>query len=434
MKNIVAIVGKPNVGKSTLFNRLVGKRVSIIHDEPGVTRDRLYETVEWSGKSFYVIDTGGIETEKALFQDQIRIQAQIAIEEANVIIFVVDGREDLSKDDYFILDLLRKSGKKILVAINKMDGNKQIDPAFYALGIEDVFLISAIHSEGVGDLLDAIIANLEFSEKAKSEKFKLAIIGRPNAGKSTLLNSLLKEERSIVSPIAGTTRDSVSAFLKINGEEYEIIDTAGINKKSKLIESVDHYALNRAMKSLEEADLSLIVIDAERELSHFDLRLAGYTFEKKKPVILVINKWDLISKDTNTANNYIKKLQKEFKFLSWAPVVFISAINSEKLHKLQDMITTVRTNLSRKIKMSLLNELIIDMQLMQPAPSFKGKRFKISFAKQAEDTRIPTFLLYVNNKDYAHFTYLRYVENQFREAFDFTGTPMNLILKNKNDK
>lgn len=431
MKNIVAIVGKPNVGKSTLFNKLVGKRISIVHDTPGVTRDRLYEDVEWTGKKFQLIDTGGIEIAKAPFQEQIKIQVSIAIEESQVIIFVVDGREELDRDDFFTMDLLRKSGKKVILAANKLENNISFNYSLYTLGFDRIYSISAIHSEGIGDLLDKITENLDFSHQDNDKKFKLAIIGRPNAGKSSLLNSLLRENRAIVSPIAGTTRDSVSAFLTISDQEYEIVDTAGINKKSRLVESIDHYALNRAINSLDDADLSLIVIDATREISHFDSRLAGYAFERKKPVILIVNKWDLISKETNTLVYFERELRKNFKFLDWAPIVFLSAINSQRLDKLKEQITKVRTNLNRTIKTHLLNELIIDMQAMQPAPSLKGKRLNITFAKQVE-SKIPTFLLFVNNKNYAHFTYIRYLENKFRETFDFSGTPINLILRDKN--
>ncbi|UVD81484.1 ribosome biogenesis GTPase Der [Mycoplasma iguanae] len=433
MKNVVAIVGKPNVGKSTLFNKLIGKRLSIVHDMPGVTRDRIYQTVQWVGKQFEIIDTGGIQIENVPFQDHIKIQASIAIAEAEVIIFLVDGKKELDRDDYFIVDMLRKSGKKIIIGANKLENNIDFDPTLYSLGFDKIFSISAIHNEGLGDLLDEVVSHMNFNDEEKAEEFKLAIIGRPNAGKSTLLNSLLNENRAIVSPIAGTTRDSVTAFLEIDQLKYEIIDTAGINRKSRLIESVDHYALNRAIKSLDEADLSLIVIDATNQISHFDARLAGYAYERKKPIILIVNKWDLVQKETNTMVQYEKELRKNYKFLEWAPIIFISAINVQRLDKLRKKITDVRISLERKIRTSLLNEVIMDAQLMQPAPTLKGKKLKIYYIKQIEG-KIPTFLLSVNNKDFAHFTYLRYIENQLRENFQFTGTPIELVLKNKHDK
>ncbi len=428
-RNLVAIVGKPNVGKSSLFNKLIGKRVSIVHDMSGVTRDRLYYDVEWSGNEFEIIDTGGISVEGKPFQEQIKIQAEIAIEEAKVIIMVVDGLAGLNNDDQLIISLLRKSNKHVIVLANKLEGNKDMDPLIYSTGF-DVFPISALHGEGLGDVLDEVCKHLDFSGDSKIKNRKLAIIGKPNAGKSSLLNSLSGDNRSIVSPIAGTTRDSVKADIDVNGTTFHVIDTAGISKKSKLIESVDHYALTRAMSSLAEADLTLLIIDATKELSHFDARIAGYAMEQMKPIMIVVNKWDLIKKETNTMKTYEKVLRKEFKFLSWAPIIFISAIKAERLNKLKDKVIEVNNNLTKKIKTSLLNEVIMDIQLMQPAPSFNGGRFHISFIKQV-DAMIPTFVLFVNNKQFGHFTYLRYIENQFREYFGFEGTPLKLIIKNK---
>ncbi|MCP4336718.1 MAG: ribosome biogenesis GTPase Der [Mycoplasma sp.] len=427
--NLVAIVGRPNVGKSSLFNKLIGKRVSIVHDMEGVTRDRLYYDIEWSGHVFEIIDTGGISIEGKPFQEQIKLQAEIAIEESKVILFVVDGITGLNNDDNFILSLLRKSGKPIIVLANKLENQKEIDTSIYSSGF-DIFPISALHGDGIGDALDAVYKFLDFNNEEKLVDRKLAIIGKPNAGKSSLLNSLSGQDRAIVSSISGTTRDSVKVDIKIKDKNFHIIDTAGISKKSKLIESVDHYALSRAMSSLSSADLTLLVIDATKELSHFDARLAGYAMEKMKPIIIVINKWDLIKKDTNTMNKYEGMIRKEFKFLLWAPIIFISAIKSERLDILKNKIIQVNENLTKRIKTALLNEMIIDIQLMQPAPSFNGGRFNISFIKQV-DALIPTFVLFVNNKKFAHFTYLRYIENQFREYFGFEGAPIKLIIKNK---
>lgn len=430
MKDVVAIVGRPNAGKSTLFNKLVGKRISIVHDEAGVTRDRLYHDVEWVGKTFKLIDTGGIQNSKKPFQEQIHIQAEIAIKDAKSIILVFDGREGLTSDDHLIISNLRKVNKKIFVVANKLEGNKEIDSSIYTTGLGEVYKISAIHGEGIGDLLDDVIKTLDFEIKEDKYIKRLAIIGRPNAGKSSLLNSLANEERSIVSPISGTTRDSVNSFLKINDREYDVIDTAGINKKSKLIESVDHYSLLRAFDSLEKSHLALFVIDATRDLSHFDARVAGYAMEHNKPIIIVVNKWDLIKKDTMTMKRMEEKIRKEFKFLSWSPIVFISAINKDRLSKLKDTILKVTDNLSKKIKTNLLNEMLIDIQSFQPAPSFKGGRLNISFGKQVESS-IPKFILFVNNTKYLHFTYLRYIENKFREYFGFEGTPIKITLRNK---
>lgn len=433
MKNIVALIGKPNVGKSTLFNKLVGKKVSIIHDSPGVTRDRIYSKVEWAGKEFYLIDTGGIEIENKSFQEQIRIQTQIAIEEANLIIFLVDGRVEIDSDDHFVIDLLRKSSKKVLIAANKLEGNKFFDTSIYSLGFEHIFPISAIHGEGVGDLLDETIRSLDFTKEKENEAFRLAIIGKPNAGKSTLLNKLANENRSIVSPIAGTTRDSVSSFIKIDKIDFEIIDTAGIIRKSKIAQSVDFYALLRAFNSLDDAQLSLILIDATQELSHFDARLAGYAFEKQKPIILVVNKWDLIEKETNTQHIFMKKMKQNYKFLDWAPIYFISAQTGSRISKLRETILEVKNNLDKKVSTNALNQFILDIQMLQPPPSVRGKKLNIKFAQQIQ-ANIPIFLFFVNDKNLIHFSYQRYIENQFRNYFGFSGCPIKIIYKNKKEK
>ncbi|WP_340641030.1 ribosome biogenesis GTPase Der [Mesomycoplasma hyorhinis] len=433
MKNIVALIGKPNVGKSTLFNKLVGKKVSIIHDSPGVTRDRIYSKIEWAGKEFYLIDTGGIEIENKSFQEQIRIQTQIAIEEANLIIFLVDGRVEIDSDDHFVIDLLRKSSKKVLIAANKLEGNKFFDTSIYSLGFEHIFPISAIHGEGVGDLLDETIRSLDFTKEKENEAFRLAIIGKPNAGKSTLLNKLANENRSIVSPIAGTTRDSVSSFIKIDKIDFEIIDTAGIIRKSKIAQSVDFYALLRAFNSLDDAQLSLILIDATQELSHFDARLAGYAFEKQKPIILVVNKWDLIEKKTNTQHIFMKKMKQNYKFLDWAPICFISAQTGSRISKLRETILEVKNNLDKKVSTNALNQFILDIQMLQPPPSVRGKKLNIKFAQQIQ-ANIPIFLFFVNDKNLIHFSYQRYIENQFRNYFGFSGCPIKIIYKNKKEK
>lgn len=430
MKNLVALVGKPNVGKSTLFNRIIGKRQSIVYDQPGVTRDRLYQKANWVGKEFTIIDTGGISDEKKPFLEDIKTQAQIAIEEASIIIFVVDGLNEVTKEDYLVVDLIRKSGKKIIIAANKIEGNKIFDTSIYSLGVEEIIPISALHSEGVGELLDTVFKYLDWKEEFVNDTFKISIIGKPNAGKSSLLNKMLNENRAIVSDIAGTTRDSINSRFKIKNEEFEIIDTAGINRKSKLIESIDHYALGRAFQSLEESDLTLLVIDSTKDLSHFDARIAGYAMEENKPIIIVVNKWDLIKKNTYTMNEFEQKIRKEFKFMSWSPIIFISALTGSKLDKLKETILLVKNNMERKIRTSLLNEMILEIQQMQPAPSLKGRRLNITYIKQTEG-KVPTFILFVNNVEYLHFSYKRYIENQLREYFDFTGVPINLIFKNK---
>lgn len=430
MKNLVAIVGRPNVGKSSLFNKLIGKRESIVHDEPGVTRDRLYRDIEWTGRKFKIIDTGGIEIENRPFQEQIKTQAMIAVEEADVIIFALDGTEGVTADDEFVARLLRKSGKPIIVAANKLEGHKQMDPSIWGLGIGNIYPISAIHGEGVGDMLDEVISNLDFEHEEESKFTKLTIIGRPNAGKSSLLNALSGVERSIVSPIAGTTRDSINSDVDIDGTMYTIVDTAGINKKSKLIESVDHYALSRAMSSIEEADIVLLVIDYERDLAHFDAVVGGYAFEHNKPIIIVVNKWDVAQKETMTMKNKEDEIRKNFKYLSWAPMIFISAKTGLRLKNLKETINKTAENMQKKVKTHILNDVITDIQLAQPAQSFNSGRLNIKFVKQV-DAKVPTFVFWVNNTKYLHFTYQRFLENQLREYFGFEGTPLRLTFRNQ---
>ena len=433
MKNVVAIIGKPNVGKSTLFNKIISKRKSIVFDEPGVTRDRLYEEAYWSGHKFKLIDTGGITIEENDFKKLIKVQAQIAIDESNVIIFILNGKEELTTEDYYISDLLRKSGKKIIVAINKLDGETYIEPSIYKLGYENIFPISAIHGNGIGNLLDEVLNNLNINENQNNQEniFKLTLLGKPNVGKSTILNLLTNENRSIVSNIAGTTRDSFSSIITINNEKFEIIDTAGIKRKSKLLDSIEHYSLIRANNSLEEADLCLLILDATEDVTLFQQNIIGLAYEQKKPLIIVVNKWDLIDKNSETMDKYKKDLLKKLKFVDWAPIVFISALNNQRINKLKDLIFEVKTNITRMINTNQLNQLIITAQIIKPASSINGHRLSIKFIKQVQ-AKIPTFLLFVNNKKLAHFTYLRYIENQIRQNYNFSGTPIELILKNKN--
>ncbi|ACF07194.1 GTP-binding protein EngA [Metamycoplasma arthritidis] len=434
MKNAVAIIGKPNVGKSTFFNKLINKRKAIVYDRPGVTRDRIYDVVSWAGSTFTLIDTGGITIENDDFKEQIKIQAQVAIDEASVIVFLIDGRNSLTSEDFFVAELLRKSAKKVILAINKIENNNfDFDPLIYSLGFNKIFKISSIHGDGLGDLLDEIISSFDPKTAQESQVFKLALLGKTNVGKSTLLNTLSNEERSIVSDIAGTTRDAISSFIKINGEEFEVVDTAGIKRKSKLIDSIEHYSLIRAHAAIEEANLCLLVLDATDEVSHFHQNIIGIAYEQKKPMIVIVNKWDKIEKDTSTMDKFKKSLAKKLKFVDWAPIAFISAKNNQRINKLKDLILKVKDNIKRKITTNHLNELIMNVQLMRPASSINGKRLSITFAKQVEGS-IPTFVLFVNDKKLAHFSYLRYLENQIRLNYDFSGTPIELILKNKNEK
>ena len=434
MNRLVAIVGRPNVGKSSLFNKLFGKRESIVHDEAGVTRDRLYRDIEWTGKKFKIIDTGGIELEDRPFQEQIKTQAKVAIEEADVIVFVVDGNEGLTLDDDFIATMLRKSNKHVIVAANKLENNKIMEPSIWGVGLGNIYPISAIHGEGIGDLLDEVVENLDFSDVEEDDSTKLAIIGRPNAGKSSLLNALYGEERSIVSEISGTTRDSVNAVIEIEDNTYTVVDTAGINRKSKLIESVDHYALSRARSSIRDADMVLLVIDYERELSHFDAVVGGYAFEENKPLIIVMNKWDIAQKETMTMRRKEDEIRKNFKYLAWSPIIFISALTGLRLNKLTEEINNVNLNRKKHIKTGLLNEVMMDIQLVQPAQSYMGGRLNIAFSKQVKDTKVPTFIFWVNNTRYLHFSYERFIEKQLREHFGFGGTPLKLLFRNKKGK
>ncbi|ATP60034.1 ribosome biogenesis GTPase Der [Mesomycoplasma dispar] len=431
MKNLVALVGKSNVGKSTLFNRIIGKKISITDSTPGVTRDRIYQHTSWNQRDFVLIDTGGIQIETQNFQDLIRIQVQIAIEEAQILIWVLDGTKSIDSEDHFVLNLLRKSQKKLVLVANKLENSKTFDMSFYELGFEKIFPISALHGHGIGDLLDHLVNNLTETEVKKENFFKLAIIGRPNAGKSSLLNRLLGENRSIISDIPGTTRDSISGFWKVNSEIFEIIDTAGIRRKSKLIESIDFYAFLRAFRSLDEADITLILIDATQDFHHFDLRIGGYAWERNKPIILVINKWDLIEKATNTQVEYLKKIRQKFKFLDWAPTVFISAKTGEKVHKLSEVIFQVKNNLNKKISTSALNQFLMEIQMIQPHPNVNGRKVYFNFASQI-NAKIPSFVFFVSDKNLVHFSYQRYIENQMRKYFDFFGCPIKIIYKNIN--
>ncbi|KUH47648.1 ribosome biogenesis GTPase Der [Mycoplasmopsis meleagridis] len=431
-KNTIAIIGKPNVGKSTLFNRLIGKKISIIYDRPGITRDRLYEKFTWNGKEIRLIDTGGIEIENKPFQEQIRIQADIAINEADVIIFMIDGTSDITNDDLMIISKLKKTNKPIVIAANKLEKNmNEFDFSFYKLGIDKIFSISAQHGQGIGDLLDECLKFLTFDNKQVSNNFKLSIIGRPNAGKSSLLNKLANENRSIVSNIPGTTRDSVKSIITLNNEYFEIIDTAGITRKSKIEDNVEKYALMRALNSLEESNLSIIMLDSTKEISHFDSTIIGEALENNKPIIIAINKWDLIEKDSKTMQNYEKNIRNKFHFVPWVPIVFISAKTKLRMQTLIETIIKVKNNLIRDIKPSILSSFIRETQIIQPAPPYNGGRLNIYLVKKIK-APIPTFIFFVNNKKYLHFSYQRHLENEIRKVLDFAGCPLKLIFKNKN--
>ncbi len=430
----VCIVGRPNVGKSTLFNKLVGKKISIIEDTPGVTRDRIYGEVTFQGKKFNLIDTGGLDVSKALFNDEIKTQVEIGILEADKLIFVVDAKEGLTANDLEVKELLRKSGKEVIVAINKVD-NKEAEKHlydFYELGFDEFIEISGEHNKGIADLLEKITEDFPEYKKEENEKTKVCIIGRPNVGKSSLVNALLNEERLVVSDVAGTTRDSVDIPFKYDKENYILIDTAGMRKKGRIFEKIEKYSLLRSMRAIDRADICLLVINREEGIIEHDKHIAGYAIEKGKGLIIVVNKWDTVKEKDEDIKEFTKKIREEFKFVSYAPIVFLSALTKKRLHTLMPEVKKVRENITKEIKTSVLNNVIAEAYGLNPAPTYKGKRLKIYYVCQT-GTKPPKFTFNVNNKGLVHFSYERYLENKIRENFDFEGTPIEIIFKNKND-
>ena len=427
----VALVGRPNVGKSTLFNKIVGKQISITEDIPGVTRDRIYQEATYNKKRFYLIDTGGIDTTKLDFNAEIKMQAEIAIYEANIVVFIVDGKEGLTNNDIVVRDILRKTDKKVIVAINKTDVKSSKDNIydFYELGFDTYIPISSIHNTGFIELMDTITMNFREQEETEDTRTKISIIGRPNVGKSSLTNALLNEERVVVSDIAGTTRDSIDSILKYNNEEFILIDTAGMRKKGKVFESIEKYSLFRSLKSIDRSDICLVVINAEEGITEHDKHIAGYAIERGKGIIFVVNKWDTI-KDTTIAE-YEKLIRAEFQFATYAPIIFLSALTKKRIHTLMPEVIKVKENIKKEIKTSIINEVIQDAYQLNLPPSYKGKRLKIFFTAQT-GIKPPKFTFRVNNKGLVHFSYERYLENKIRENFDFEGTPIILQFKNKN--
>ena len=433
MLGIVAIIGSPNVGKSTIFNRIVGRRRAIVDDQPGVTRDRLYENAEWLDREFRIIDTGGIEIANRPFQEQIRMQAQLAIDEADVILFVTDGKKGLSNDDRMVAKLLYKCKKPVILAVNKIDNNNMIANAseFYALGLGEPIPTSGEHGIGIGDILDKIVKFLPKVEKEDfGEAITFSIIGRPNVGKSSLVNALLKKERVIVSNIVGTTRDSIDTFFNRDGQDYVVIDTAGLKKRGKIYESVDKYSMLRALAAVDRSEVVLLVIDANEGIIEQDKHVVQYAVENKKAIIIVVNKWDLIERSQNAQADFEKKVRKEFQFLEYAPVVFVSAKTTAKVDNIFAKIKQVHEAYDTHIATSLLNDVIQDAQTMNEAPDFNGGRLKIYFANQANSCP-PTFVLFVNKPKYAHFSYLRYIENRLRDSFNLDGTPIEIVLRER---
>ena len=400
----VALVGRPNVGKSTLFNKIVGKKIAIIEDLPGVTRDRIYQEVTYNNKKFYLVDTGGIDASKMKFNDEIKMQAEIAIKEAEVVVFIVDGKEGLTSNDLIVRDLLRKSNKKVIVAINKVDNKASQEHIydFYELGFDTYIPISSIHNTGYIDLMEEITKDFTEKEDKVDNRLKFSIIGRPNVGKSSLMNALLNEERVVVSNVAGTTRDSIDSVLKYHNEEYVLIDTAGMRKKGRVFEAIEKYSLFRSLKAIDRSDICLVVINAEEGIKEHDKHIAGYAIERGKGLIFVVNKWDTV-KD-KTIPEFEKEMRAEFQFATYAPIVYLSALTKKRIHTLMPEIIKVGENIKREIPTSILNNVILDAYQLNIPPSYKGKRLKIYFTNQTR-TNPPKYTLRVNNKGLVHFSY-----------------------------
>ncbi|MBQ2678612.1 MAG: ribosome biogenesis GTPase Der, partial [Firmicutes bacterium] len=428
-KPIAAIVGRPNVGKSTLFNKLAGSRISIVEDTPGVTRDRIYADAEWLNHKFTLIDTGGMEPEnQEVIPRLILQQAQIAIETADVIIFVCDIKTGVTDTDEQVANVLRRAGKPVVLAVNKIDDMRKENMdiyEFYSLGIGDPIGISAGQMLGLGDLLDAVVENFDpqLYDEEEDEEIKVAVIGKPNAGKSSLVNKILGEERLMVSDIPGTTRDAIDTRVEANGNKYLFIDTAGIRRKSKIKENIEKYSIIRAVSAVERAQVVILVIDAKEGITDQDTKIAGIAHERGKAAIIAVNKWDLIEKDNKTMNNFIKDIDTELAYMPYAPKVFISALTGQRIPKMLDMIKVVWQNHTLRISTGVLNDVLAEALAYQQPPADKGRQLKIYYVTQVS-VRPPTFILFVNSRELLHFSYKRYLENKFREAFGFEGTPI----------
>ncbi len=432
---VVAIVGRPNVGKSTLFNRIAGERIAIVEDTPGVTRDRLYAHGEWLGKNFSMIDTGGIEMSDQPLLTQIRQQAEIAIEEADVIIMVVNVKNGVTDADEQVAQILYRSNKPVVLAVNKVDNpERRLDVYdFYQLGLGEPYPVSSVHGVGLGDMLDAVIEN--FAEKDAEEeddRIRFSFIGRPNVGKSSLVNAILGENRVIVSDMAGTTRDAINTqFTAKDGREFTMVDTAGIKKKGKLYENTERYALMRSMRAIDDSDVVLVVLNAEEGIRELDKHIAGYAHEAGRAVIIVVNKWDTIpDRDQRTMTDFTNLIRHEFQYLSYAPIVFVSAKTKQRLSRLPEMIEEAYDHQHRRIQSAVLNDVLMDALAANPTPSSNGRRLRVYYATQVA-VAPPTFVIFVNDPDLMHFSYARYLENRIRAAFDFTGTPIRLIKRRR---
>lgn len=434
--SLVAIVGRPNVGKSRLFNRIVGERLAIVDDKSGVTRDRLFAKSEWNGQSFELVDTGGLEISGEDLNLQIKEQTQLAIEEADLIVFVVNGRLGVTENDRYVAKNLHKTDKPVILAANFIDQPDQKDNIydFLSLGFSDVYPISSSHGLGVADLLDKIIEELpnEASIEDNDQAIKFAIIGRPNVGKSSIVNAILGENRMVVADIPGVTRDSIdSRFITEDNDEFIVVDTAGINKRGRIIESTDKYSLLRAQQAISKAQIVLLVIDAEQGIIEQDKHVASYGFEEGRAIIVVVNKWDLLTKDNKTTEEWTKKIRNEFKFLDFAPIVFVSAKTGQRLNQLPELIKQVNANFNQRVSSSTLNDVINKSLSIKPPPTLKGRKLRVYYVTQVS-TAPPTFVVFVNNHELMHFSYQRFLENQIRSNFDFEGTPIKLVIRNRN--
>lgn len=436
-KPILAVVGRPNVGKSTFFNKILGKRVSIVEDTPGVTRDRIYAETEWRGIHFIMIDTGGIEPDSEdIILSQMRVQAEIAIDTADVILFMVDGRDGVTASDREVASMLMRTGKEVVLAANKIDSARLPDDFydFYELGLGEPIAISAENMLGLGDLLDIIVDKFPDSEKGsdEDERTKIAVIGKPNVGKSSLINALIGENRVIVSDIAGTTRDSIDTPFVWNDEEYLLIDTAGIRRKSKVTGDIERYSVIRAIAAIERSDVCLLILDAQEGVTEQDKKIAGYAHESGKGIVTVVNKWDLIEKDTNTMNKFQKEIKDELSFMFYAPVVFISVLKNQRLDKVMEMAKYVSEKRAMRVSTGQLNSLISDAMMMKQPPSDKGKRLKIYYVSQV-GVKPPLFSFKINSRELMHFSYARYLENKIREGFGFEGTSIKFVFREKGE-
>ena len=435
MKKCVCLIGKPNVGKSTIFNKLIKEKKSIIMDEPGITRDRIYGVVNYNDKKFSLIDTGGLTDSKEDFNKEIKIQAELAIDEADTILFVVDGKYGLDATDFYIKDLLRRTNKEVIVLVNKMDNKERLENIyeFYELGFDKVIPVSGEHNIGFKELLDELTKDIQNTDANIDTTPRFCIIGRPNVGKSSLINAILNEERAIVSDIAGTTRDAIDTKFIYDKKEYIIVDTAGLRKKGRIYENVEKYSYLRSIRAIEESDVCVVVINAEEGIIEHDKHILGYAIDAGKGIVLAVNKWDKVSNPDSAIKTWKKKIESEFKFAPYIKVVFLSALTKKRIHTLMPEILSAYENNRKEIKTSLLNNVIMDAVSFKIPPSYKGKRLKIYFVSET-GINPPKFTFQVNNKGLLHFSYERYLENKLRENFDLTGTPIILQFKNKNER